>query len=183
MVNQQKDGGAQPQKKDDHPIEGQETNQDAKPQVNRRKKHPKDKKDSKEEEEKHTEAVPQADGEHDDDHHDKRRGNRKGKMVYRQKGEAAEGDIPNEAGQNGQSAVKKPEEQKKNLVYASPMDFKETKKYKNKQEEWRHGDWRNATGKTYVTLETVIPPMPEKIAERPNEDNFRKKLHDIEAKI
>lgn len=38
------------------------------------------------------------------------------------------------------------------------MDFKETKVFKNKWEEYRFGDWRkDGFSKTYVTLETVIP--------------------------
>jgi len=34
------------------------------------------------------------------------------------------------------------------------MEFKETKKFKSKWEEYRQGDWRKGSGKTFVTLET-----------------------------
>lgn len=42
----------------------------------------------------------------------------------------------------------------------SPLDFKEKKKFKSKWEEYRFGDWRKGSGKTFVTLETVIPEVP-----------------------
>ena len=64
------------------------------------------------------------------------------------------------------------------------MDFKETKKFKNKWEEYRFGDWRrDGFAKTYVTLETVIPPLPENPVSPPDEELFKKKLADIESKI
>ena len=63
------------------------------------------------------------------------------------------------------------------------MDFKETKKFKSKWEEYRLGDWRRGSGKTFVTLETVIPPMPEKLQSPPDEATFHKKLLEIEDKI
>lgn len=64
------------------------------------------------------------------------------------------------------------------------MDFKETKVFKNKWEEYRHGDWRrNSLAKTYVTLETVIPSLPENPLTPPDEEVFHKKLADIESKI
>ena len=64
------------------------------------------------------------------------------------------------------------------------MEFKETKKFKNKWEEYRFGDWRrDGISKTYVTLETVIPPLPENPLAPPDEEVFHKKLADIEAKI
>jgi len=63
------------------------------------------------------------------------------------------------------------------------MDFKETKKFKSKWEEYRLGDWRRGSGKTFVTLETVIPPMPEKLQSPPDEAAFHKKLLEIEEKI
>ena len=50
---------------------------------------------------------------------------------------------------------------KKNFIYLNPMDFKEKRKFKSKWEEYRHGDWRKGSGKTFVTLETIIPEMPE----------------------
>jgi hypothetical protein len=43
------------------------------------------------------------------------------------------------------------------------MEFVEKRKFKSKMEEYRHGDWRKGSGKTFVTLETVIPEKPEKL--------------------
>lgn len=63
------------------------------------------------------------------------------------------------------------------------MDFKEKRKFKSKWEEYRHGDWRKGSGKTYVTLETVIPEMPAKLLQLPDEGPFRKKQVEIEEKI
>lgn len=63
------------------------------------------------------------------------------------------------------------------------MEFKETKKFKSKWEEYRLGDWRRGSGKTFVTLETQIPPMPEKRMTPPDEAAFHKKLQEIEDKI
>ena len=59
------------------------------------------------------------------------------------------------------------------------MEFKETKKFKNKWEEYRFGDWRrDGMSKTYVTLETVIPPLPENPLPPPDEDVFHKIIED-----
>ena len=55
------------------------------------------------------------------------------------------------------------------------MEYKEKRKFKSKWEEYRHGDWRKGSGKTYVTLETVIPEMPAKLLQLPDEATFRKK--------
>jgi len=63
------------------------------------------------------------------------------------------------------------------------MEFKETKKFKSKWEEYRLGDWRRGSGKTFVTLETAIPAMPEKLLSPPDEAVFHKKLVEIEDKI
>jgi len=71
----------------------------------------------------------------------------------------------------------------KNLVYQNPFDFKEKKQFKSKWEEYRKGDWRRGTGKTYVTLETVIPELPEKEITAPDEAAFHKKQIEIENKI
>ena len=63
------------------------------------------------------------------------------------------------------------------------MEFKEKRKFKNKWEEYRHGDWRKGSGKTYVTLETVIPEVPANLLKEPNEAEFRKKQSEFETKI
>lgn len=63
------------------------------------------------------------------------------------------------------------------------MDFKEKRKYKSKWEEYRHGDWRKGSGKTYVTLETEIPGQPDKALQLPDEKTFHKKQVEIEEKI
>lgn len=63
------------------------------------------------------------------------------------------------------------------------MEFKETKTFKSKWEEYRVGDWRKGAGKTFVTLETVIPAMPERLLEAPDEGQFHRKLLEIENKI
>ena len=63
------------------------------------------------------------------------------------------------------------------------MDFKEKKKFKSKWEEYRLGDWRRGSGKTFVTLETEIPAMPDKLLTPPDEAAFHKKLKEIEEKI
>ena len=63
------------------------------------------------------------------------------------------------------------------------MDFKETKKFKSKWEEYRLGDWRRGSGKTFVTLETAIPAKPEKPLSPPDEAAFHKKLKEVEDKI
>jgi hypothetical protein len=41
------------------------------------------------------------------------------------------------------------------------MEFVEKKKFKSKWEEYRFGNWRKGSGKTFVTLETVIPEQPK----------------------
>ena len=63
------------------------------------------------------------------------------------------------------------------------MDFKEKKKFKSKWEEYRYGDWRRGSGKTFVTLETVIPTVPDNQATLPDEPTFHKKQVEIDAKI
>lgn len=63
------------------------------------------------------------------------------------------------------------------------MDFKEKKKFKSKWEEYRFGEWRKGAGKTFVTIDTVIPSLPEKDITPPDEAAFHKKQVEIETKI
>ena len=63
------------------------------------------------------------------------------------------------------------------------MEFQEKKKFKSKWEEYRFGDWRRGSGKTFVTLETDIPAMPEKAITAPDEAAFHKKQVEIDEKI
>jgi len=99
---------------------------------------------------------------------------------YRVKGEKTEeeGDKPE---QKDKKQREKPEREK-NLVYRNPLDFKEKKKYKSKWEEYHYGDWKRGSGKTYVTLDTVIPEAPPAIPE-PAEADYRKKKQDIDDRI
>lgn len=64
------------------------------------------------------------------------------------------------------------------------MEFVETKKFKDKWEEYKGGDWRRL-GKTFVTMDTVIPPMPtgKEILQAPNETKFMTTRNEIEDKI
>lgn len=63
------------------------------------------------------------------------------------------------------------------------MDYKEKRKFKSKWEEYRHGDWRKGSGKTFVTLETEIPAPPEKLLTPPEEKAFHSKQVEVEDRI
>jgi len=63
------------------------------------------------------------------------------------------------------------------------MDFKEKKTFTCKYLEYKYGDWRKGSGKTYVTLETVIPEIPENPIIAPDEATFHKKQVEIDEKI
>lgn len=65
------------------------------------------------------------------------------------------------------------------------MEFKEIKKFNSKWEEFRTGDWRKGNGKTFITLETLIPDMPTgtELLNQPDETTFHKKQVEIEEKI
>ena len=93
---------------------------------------------------------------------------------YRKKGEKTEG---------AEEGEKEKPAQEKNLVYKNPMEFKETRTFKTKAEEFRSGDWRKPQGKTYVTLETVIPALPKTIFTKPDQEAFRKKISELDEKI
>jgi hypothetical protein len=69
------------------------------------------------------------------------------------------------------------------LVYISPFDIVETRKFENKWEEYRYGKWRKGSGKTFVTLETVIPEVPKNKIEAPDEAAFHKRQTEIQNKI
>jgi len=87
---------------------------------------------------------------------------------YRVKGEKGEESVdqPKKGKKGDKEKVddkkkKDQPERTKNLVYRNPMDFKEKKKFKSKWEEYHYGEWKRGSGKTFVTLETVIPAAPE----------------------
>lgn len=64
------------------------------------------------------------------------------------------------------------------------MDFKETKEFSSKWDEYRLGEWRRGClGKTHVTLDTVIPEMPKEILEMPNENKFHQRQAEIDERI
>lgn len=83
----------------------------------------------------------------------------------------------------GNEETKDGEPKEKNYTYFSPLEFKETKKFKTKAEEFHHGEWRKPLPKTYVTLETEIPEVPAKLTPQPDETTFRKNLLEIDNKI
>lgn len=63
------------------------------------------------------------------------------------------------------------------------MEVKETRTFKTKWHEFKYGEWRNLRPSVYVTLDTEIPAMPEKVLEKPNEDAYQAKLKELEGKI
>ena len=69
------------------------------------------------------------------------------------------------------------------MVYKNPMEFKESKKFKSKWQEYRYGDWRRGSGKTFVTIDTEIPTIPNNKVTLPDEAAFHKKQVEIDAKI
>ena len=97
-------------------------------------------------------------------------------VKYRPKGSTPEGEGDETPAGEGKEVPEKEKREKKelpkNLVYKNPMEYKEKRKFKSKWEEYRHGDWRKGSGKTFVTLETVIPEMPEKLMVPPEEKTF-----------
>lgn len=100
---------------------------------------------------------------------------------YRVKGEKAENEDQTKDGE--EKKKREQPERQKNLVYRNPMDFKEKKKFKSKWEEYHYGEWKRGSGKTFVTLETVIPAPPEKPIAAPDEAAYRKKKQDIDDSI
>lgn len=108
-------------------------------------------------------------------------------LVYRVKGEKQDDD-EDVKGDDSQSPEKdknkkKDDSEQKNLVYKNPFDFKEKRKFANKWEEYRFGDWRKGQGKTFVTLETEIPELPKNKIEAPDEAAFHKRQVEIDNKI
>ena len=55
--------------------------------------------------------------------------------------------------------------------------------FKNKYLEYHHGDWKRGPAKVFVTLETVIPALPKKPLEKPDEAKFTKAQEAIEKDI
>ena len=106
------------------------------------------------------------------------------KPKYQPKGEKTVG----EDGVEVEGVEKKPREERKkkeetkeekNTVYRNPLDFVEKRKFKSKWEEYRHGDWRKGSGKTFVTIETEIPEAPAKVISLPDEAVFQKKQKEV----
>jgi hypothetical protein len=105
----------------------------------------------------------------------------------RKKADAAgeDGATPGEGEETkGGEETKEAKERPKNTVYMNPMEYVEKRQFKDKWEEYRLGGWRR-TGKTYVTMETIIPAMPAKhqILTAPDEKKFITNRDEIEKKI
>jgi hypothetical protein len=118
---------------------------------------------------------------------DKPVGERKPK--YKPKGEKTAGEDKTEGedvekkGPKEERKKKDEPKEEKNTVYRNPLDFVEKRKFKSKWEEYRHGDWRKGSGKTFVTLETEIPEAPAKTISLPDEAVFQKKQKEVEDRI
>ena len=97
------------------------------------------------------------------------------KLVYRPKGELE--------AEESKGDLRKEKDQEKTLVYNNPMDFVERKNFKKKKDEYYNGDWKKLRQKIFVTLETVIPEMPEQVVTAPDENAFHKKMAEISEKI
>lgn len=69
------------------------------------------------------------------------------------------------------------------MVYNNPMEFVEKKTFRKKKDEYYNGDWKKLRQKIFVTLETVIPEMPETEVVAPDETAFLKKMAEISEKI
>ena len=56
-------------------------------------------------------------------------------------------------------------------------------KFTSAYHEYTAGYWRWQKNRVYVTLETVIPPMPTPLLESPDEATYHKAQADIDEKV
>jgi len=101
------------------------------------------------------------------------------KTARKEKGKEALDEKSN-AKEPAPKSARKPEKSK---VYINPMEIKETRTFKRAYDQYRYGEWRKQRPSVYVTLETDIPEIPEKMLEKPDEKARDTKLKEIDAKI
>lgn len=141
------------------PATKDEGDEGAKKQNNRKKRNNKDKDASNPDGPKEPKYRPK--GDKDEENKDE---------------ETKDGDKKEDDKEKKEKKEKKKEpDAPKNLVYKNPMDFKEKRKFKSKWEEYRHGDWRKGSGKTFVTIDTEIPETPKELLKPSEEKTFHSK--------
>jgi len=96
------------------------------------------------------------------------------------KGEAADEQEGAEAeSKGGKGAAKKDPRAGKTLEYKDPTEFKESRTFKNKADEYFEGHWRRPAPSLFVTLDTVMPEMPKTLVPKPDEAQFKKKQGEL----
>ena len=115
-------------------------------------------------------------------------------MVYKRKDEVAEGGADEKAGEEESPVVE--EEKKERRREKGKGDKKQEKrgksryrddeipKFNSAYEEFKAGYWRYPNReKVVITAETVIPEIPKKLLEQPDESTYHKAQAEIDEKI
>lgn len=106
-------------------------------------------------------------------------------MVYKRKDEIAkeETEAPTKEEVKKQRTEKSKGRAKSRVNHRENED-EEPPKFTSAYEEYRAGYWRRPKKeKVYVTLETVIPPLPKNPLEYPDETNYHKQQAELDEKI
>ena len=65
-------------------------------------------------------------------------------------------------------------EKKKKKRQQTNREPRKPRVFKNKYLEYHHGDWKRGQERVFVTMDTVIPTVPKKLQEKPDEAAFTK---------
>lgn len=107
-------------------------------------------------------------------------------MVYKRKDEIAKEEAEASKEENRKQRTEKSQGRAKSRANRRDYeeDEKEPPKFTSAYEEYRAGYWRRPKKeKVYITLETVIPPLPKNPLEYPDETSYHKQQAELDEKI
>lgn len=61
--------------------------------------------------------------------------------------------------------------------------YKPKRNFVSKYAEFQFGEWRKRRNKLFVTMETIVPPMPTTILEEPDETKYLLEVEAVNEKI
>lgn len=109
----------------------------------------------------------------------RRRRNRTQKRKAGGEENAVEANAPKNAAQEKRLALEKKREKMKTQY----EPFKSSRTFRSRYQEYVVGEWRRQRNNLFVTMETIVPPVPKTLREEPDDSKYHLEVARMDAQI